>query len=116
METGGAVAATLDAAVEELGIQRVDLIKLDVDGHEPAVLRGAGATLARDAPDIVIELAPCLYTSQPAEFDAILDLLWTEGYELRRLLSGRVLPKDADAIRALIPSAGSINALATKRA
>lgn len=116
MDTDGAGAATLDATVRELGIQRVDLIKLDVDGNELAVLRGAAATLARDSPDIVVELAPCLYTARPADFDDTLSQLWDSGYKLRRLLSGRELPKNADTIRSLIPRAGSVNALATKRA
>ncbi len=116
MHTTGAGAATLDATIHELGLQRIDLIKLDVDGNELAVLRGAAATLARDEPDIVIELAPSLLSARPTDFDAMLGLLWDAGYRLRRLLSGRELPRKADAIRSLIPRAGSVNALATKRA
>jgi FkbM family methyltransferase len=116
MNTTGAAAATLDATIHELGIQHADLIKLDVDGNELAVLRGAATTLARDAPDIVIELAPSLLAARPEEFGVLLGLLWDAGYRLRRLLSGRELPRNAAAIRALIPHAGSINALATQRA
>jgi hypothetical protein len=32
---------TLDAEAERLGLERVDLIKIDVEGHEPKVLAGA---------------------------------------------------------------------------
>ena len=116
MHTAGAGAATLDATIQELGMRRIDLIKLDVDGNELSVLRGARATLHRDEPDIVVELAPCVYKANPSEFDALLGLLWDAGYTLRRLLSGRELPRNPDAIRSLIPRAGSVNARATKRA
>jgi FkbM family methyltransferase len=38
----------------------VALIKVDVEGHEPAVIRGAADTIARHAPSIVFEFAPML--------------------------------------------------------
>jgi FkbM family methyltransferase len=36
----------------------VSLIKIDVEGHESAVVRGAAATIARYAPSVVFEYAP----------------------------------------------------------
>ena len=56
--TGGAAtvpAVTLDDACAG---KRVALIKIDVEGHEAAVVRGAAAIIARDAPSIVFEYAP----------------------------------------------------------
>jgi FkbM family methyltransferase len=47
---------TLDEAVAEAGLARVDVIKLDVEGFEPAVLRGASATLERFAPILQLEV------------------------------------------------------------
>jgi FkbM family methyltransferase len=38
----------------------VALIKIDVEGHEPAVIRGAADTIARHAPSIILEFAPKL--------------------------------------------------------
>jgi FkbM family methyltransferase len=40
------VVRTLDDCLEEWGVERVDLLKLDVEGFEPAVLRGARRALA----------------------------------------------------------------------
>jgi FkbM family methyltransferase len=37
---------TLDACIRDWGIQRIDLLKIDVEGHEPKVFQGAAAALA----------------------------------------------------------------------
>lgn len=46
---------TLDAVVAEEGIERVDVIKIDVEGAELGVLQGARKTLERDRPTLLIE-------------------------------------------------------------
>ncbi len=46
---------TLDALVAEVGLQRLDFLKVDVEGWEPEVLRGAAQTIRRHRP--VIEIA-----------------------------------------------------------
>jgi FkbM family methyltransferase len=59
---GGSVEAVrLDDYVREQGIDRVDLIMIDAEGAEPAVLRGAAETLARHNPALLVEVNPtCL--------------------------------------------------------
>jgi len=47
---------TVDDAVESLGIDRVDFIKIDVEGGELGVLQGAVNTLSRDRPIVVFEV------------------------------------------------------------
>lgn len=47
---------TLDAWVARAGLARVDVIKVDVEGAEPAVLAGARATLERWHPTLLLEL------------------------------------------------------------
>ncbi|EPD58988.1 FkbM family methyltransferase [Streptomyces sp. HGB0020] len=42
--------------LDELGLRDVDFIKIDVDGGELAVLRGATGLLARDRPALFVEL------------------------------------------------------------
>ncbi|MBK8010999.1 MAG: FkbM family methyltransferase [Deltaproteobacteria bacterium] len=49
---------TLDSMVARLGIERVDLLKIDVEGFEPEVLAGAQKTIQRDWPALCLELTP----------------------------------------------------------
>ena len=47
---------TLDQTLDELGLSRVDVLKLNVAGHEAAVLAGAQELLRRGAADILVML------------------------------------------------------------
>lgn len=51
-------AVRLDDYVERQRLSRLDLVKLDVEGAEMNVLRGARRTMARLAPDLVVEVNP----------------------------------------------------------
>ena len=52
----------------------VDLIKIDVEGHEEAAFRGGGETITRDKPVIIYE---CFHESSP-----IMDFLKRLGYSI----------------------------------
>ena len=72
----------LDTLVAERGLERIDLVKIDVEGHERRVLDGGGAALARFRPALVIE------TGHEAEGDrgAIHDRLDGLGYRMLGVL------------------------------
>jgi FkbM family methyltransferase len=80
--SSSAAASTLDALVDELRLTRLDVVKLDVDGHEIAVLQGATATLRRFMPAIVFELAPHCLEENGERPDMLLDMLERHGYVL----------------------------------
>ncbi|WP_431299525.1 FkbM family methyltransferase [Tabrizicola sp. BL-A-41-H6] len=44
--------------IQEVTVQRVSFIKLDIEGHEEAALRGAEQTLRRDMPVVAMEVLP----------------------------------------------------------
>ncbi len=113
MDTTGAVSATLDQTVEELSLNRVDFVKLDVDGHEFEVLCGATQTIGKHKPRILLELAPYVYAENPQAFDKMLGMLWDMGYSMKDVASGKTLPRDPEQVRQLIPQYGGINVLAT---
>jgi len=67
---------TLDKALAEYGVNRVDILKIDTEGHERAVLSGATATLPRVA-RIVVEL----HGDMDQEKHLIDDMLRPVGFE-----------------------------------
>lgn len=79
-ETVDVVTTTLDAFVREAGIARVGLIKIDIEGMEHVVIRGALEVLARDRPQIICEILP----SRPAA-DELPGLLRPLGYSFFHL-------------------------------
>jgi len=48
---------TLDGEMSRLAIEKVGIIKLDCDGYEYRVLKGAGKTIRRDLPPILCEFS-----------------------------------------------------------
>ena len=46
----------LDALIEAYGITRIDLVKIDVEGHEPEVLEGMGRFLGELRPTLLVEV------------------------------------------------------------
>ncbi len=65
---------TLDEALKDT--EKIDLIKIDVEGYEPQVLYGADMILKKFTPPLVFEYQPYLYESK---YTNILSLL-TEQY------------------------------------
>ena len=112
MSTQGARLNTLDEVLRELGVDKVDFVKLDVDGNELEVLLGAKATLEEFKPRIMLELAPYVYAENPTNFDQLLKLLWEGGYEIEDVASENKLPEDASKVRAMIAEGGGMNVIA----
>ncbi|MBI3723931.1 FkbM family methyltransferase [bacterium] len=46
----------IDAIVQELRLDRVDYIKMDIEGAEPQAIRGAAATISRFRPQLAISI------------------------------------------------------------
>ncbi len=51
-------AITLDAFAEQMGLDRLDFAKIDIQGAEPLFLEGGRRTLTRFHPDLVMEVSP----------------------------------------------------------
>jgi FkbM family methyltransferase len=73
-------AVRLDDLVAEHGVERVGLIKIDVQGAEARVLQGARDVIAHHRPAIFIELDPARLQKQGATSAVILGLLADAGY------------------------------------
>lgn len=66
---------TLDSLASGLGLDRIDVMKVDIEGHEDSFLRGARGTVAHARPTIFIE--------------------WNRGYYDRRHVDPTALVTDA---------------------
>ncbi len=94
------------ARLDSLGLGRVDMKKIDVEGAEMAVLEGARETIARDRPVILLDTHPSL----GADVLALQDYFATLGYDVfdsdrhRSRPRSRGIPaEDADLV--LVPHA-----------
>jgi FkbM family methyltransferase len=111
-DAAGAIATTLDTYLDRAGVPKVDLMKIDVDGYECGVLRGAERTLRRDHPVVVIELCPYALEEQGDSADSLLQLLRSHGYDFFDERTGKQLPEEADRIKSSIKPDSSINIVA----
>jgi len=111
MGTEGAVAVTLDKVISQMGITRIDLIKLDVDGHEYSVLAGGKTTLSTYRPTIVMELAPYLFDPSSGAFEKMISLFASLNYAMLDANTGKMLTLNPNQLRAHIPVGGTRNVL-----
>lgn len=84
---GGQPVPVRTVTVDSLGLTGVRFIKVDVEGHEAAALRGAAVTIQRDSPALLVELE-----TRHQEIDAVTGLLAGWGYQGSVLHRGRWVP------------------------
>jgi FkbM family methyltransferase len=76
---------TLDSLIAREQLDRVDVLKVDVEGGELGVLRGGRKTLEQFRPKILFELHEPALRAQGASPAEVLGLLKKLGYEVRCL-------------------------------
>lgn len=89
---------TLDKFCQTHQLSKVDLIKMDVDGFEVKVLRGAKATLKKDRPILVFELSPYVLEENGDRIEDLFDVLRECRYQIQSL-SDRSLELDGARLR-----------------
>lgn len=85
------------ARLDDFRLDDVGFLKIDVEGHELEVLRGAGATIKASRPNLLVEIEQRYRSGPIAEvFDHITGPLgYAHGYRWRR---GDLLPLDAAGV------------------
>jgi FkbM family methyltransferase len=92
--TTGASVSTMDHWVAEQDVDRVDLIKIDVEGNECAVLDGAVDVLRHYRPVIVCEVFAQALMAEGRTVDELLERFDAAGYQLETL-RGRAVTRSA---------------------
>lgn len=91
-------------------VPRVDFIKIDTDGHELEVLRGARETIRKHRPAIIFECGAYLIRERSQTFQDFADFFESLNYSLRHSKTGAVISRE-NAPR-VIPGLSTIDILA----
>jgi FkbM family methyltransferase len=91
-EIGGITLTTLDAYCKGAGLDRLDVIVLDVEGYEERALRGAEKTLSQFKPIVLVELFEPVMEQQGSSPEAAARLLTDHGYQLFAAHKDRLEP------------------------
>ena len=79
----------IDDVVRELNLSRVDAIKIDVEGAEVYVLRGAADTLRRFHPRVVVEIVREQLANMQSTPEELAAVMKTAGYNRTKPLNPR---------------------------
>ena len=83
-ERGQVAFVKLDTYAGAHKLGRVDFIKLDVDGYETKILRGARELLKRDRPTLIVEMGDYWQQSVGDSIEALVEVLDDVGYRYER--------------------------------
>ena len=84
--------------LDDFDFSDVGFIKIDVEGHEPAVLRGGRVLLATNRPVLLMELE---LRHNPSAFDEVWAVLDPLGYRMKACTPGGLVPVDRAQIASL---------------
>lgn len=98
-----AALTTLDSFCTQYRIEKLDFVKIDVEGYEDKLLLGGKETIRRFSPLMLMELDPPKLIRAASSVDRVVARLNDFGYELwvahrKRLVPLRNLPRGQDLI------------------
>lgn len=108
--TDGVGAVSLDDFCDEEEIKRLDLIKIDTDGHEFEVLKGARKIITKFRPAIVFEVGLYLIEENNISFSKYMKFFHSLDYSL--FTSGNFREIDEENYCKYIPSKWTVDILA----
>ena len=108
--TEGVGSITLDEYSVKNKLNKVDLIKIDTDGHEFMVLNGAKACMTQFRPKVIFEVGQYVMKEKNIDFSFYIDYFNKFNYKLVDSESGKLLTtKNHNNI---IPELGTIDIIA----
>lgn len=112
MPTETARALSIDGILKKIGNPRIQLVKIDVDGFETEVLRGATSLLTMNRPVFMMELSPYVLDERGSSLEELLACFAPHEYRFYHERTERRLPSSADELRKLVGDGESINVIA----
>ena len=106
----GVEAVSLDDFCQQTKITRLDFIKIDTDGHDYKVLKGARKTIRKIRPVVIFEVGDYLMKEEDIDFTFYLDYFFPQHYDLFDTKSGAQLTRQN--YHARIPRYGTIDVIA----
>jgi len=108
--TEGIGAVSLDEFCEEHEIERVDLVKIDTDGHEYEVLKGAREIIRKFRPVVIFEVGMYIMDERRVDFSDYLGFFESLDYSLFN--SSNFKRINGENYHKHVPSKGTIDILA----
>ncbi len=83
-------ARPLDHIIRETGVSRVDVVKIDVEGAELLVLKGATQTLAQFSPVVIVEVVDVQLRAMGTSAGELMAFMASQGYKPRHSVEQNV--------------------------
>lgn len=106
----GVPSISLNDFVEQRNINKIDFIKIDTDGHEYEVFKGADKAIAKCKPVIIFEIGLYVMDEKNISFDFYYNYFSQLNYELHDTISGVKI--SLENYRKYIPKNGSTDLIA----
>jgi FkbM family methyltransferase len=91
LETQPTPVITLDDYCREHGIERVDFIRMDIEGAEQLALEGARGVIDRDRPHVLLEIHPTMLAARfGGSAEAVVEFFRDRGYRMFALNGDRL--------------------------
>jgi FkbM family methyltransferase len=103
----------LDELARQRPLDRIDFIKLDVDGNEIKVLHGCREILRRHHPAVIAEIVPYLMAELGHDMEEFWRPFRENGYRMRTLERAKEIPLETKYFEDHYPRYASVNVLLT---
>lgn len=102
----------MDSYFADNDVNRLDFVKIDVDGHEPQMLHGAERTLRSHQPFILIEFSQLNLMAGGSDVPALAKQLRDLGYVLYSEKTGLPFQGESNFLRETMNCSHSVNVIA----
>jgi len=111
--TDGVGSITLDAFCKKNNINKIDFVKIDTDGHELEILKGAKGAIENFKPIIIFEIGIYVMVERGIDFSSYSDYFSSINFRMFNSINGREIK--LSNYKNHIPQKGTIDILAVHK-